>query len=98
MLVGGVIPNVTPHDAHIVHSLPSFLPSFSFFPSLQLGPADLLTESLRLQLLTLQQVLSSSELGGHEAVLGLPGLQGCFQTAACHFLLLTLLPVCQPSK
>ena len=89
--------------AHIVHSLPFFLPflfplpDLAVFPLFQLGSADLLTKSLRLQLLTLQQMLGCSELGGHEAVLGLLCLQGCFQAAACHFLLLALLPVFQPS-
>ena len=86
----------------MMHSLPILCLPFSlhvlfYFLSFQLGRADLMTKSLRLQLLTLQQVLSSSELGRHEAILGLPGLQGCFQTAACHVLLLTLLPVFQPS-
>ena len=52
----------------------------------------LLTESLSLQLFTVQQVLRRPELGGQEVILHLAGLQGCLQAAARHSLLLTLLP------
>ena len=80
----------------LAFSIAISLPVLSSFLFRQLGPADLLTKSLRLQLLTLQQMLSCSELGGHEAVLGLPCLQGCFQAGACHFLLFPLLPAFRP--
>ncbi len=55
----------------------------------------LLTESLSLQLFTVQQVLRRPELGGQEVILHLAGLQRCLQAAACHSLLLTLLPALQ---
>ena len=52
----------------------------------------LLTESLSLHLFTVQQVLRRPELGGQHVILHLAGLQRCLQAAACHSLLLTLLP------